>query len=200
MRKTLSRGAFAAAAAATGMLSLSCSSAFADTHAAGATKDSPGVLSGNVVQVPVEAPVNACGNTVNGVAAFNGAFRNSCANTESETEDYGDSGYGDSDYGDSDYGTDDESPGGSPTPSPTEDCETPEPTPPPTHVVETPPSTPPPTRIIQTQPPADHEKPVEPPQLAETGSKTMLAASAASAALITGGVLMYRRGRTAFQR
>jgi LPXTG-motif cell wall-anchored protein len=174
------------------MLSLSCSSALADTHAEGVTKDSPGVLSGNVVQVPVEAPVNVCGNTVNGIAVFNGAFGNSCANTPGETDDYGDSG----------YGTEDEtpaSPGGSPTPSPSDDCETPAPTPPPTQVVETPPSTPP-TRTSQTPPPAGHEPHGEPPQLAETGSKTMLAASAASAALITGGVLMYRRGRAAFQR
>jgi hypothetical protein len=192
LRKTLSRGAFAAAAA-TGMLSLSCSSALADTHAAGATQDAPGVLSGNVVRVPIEVPVNLCGITVNGVAAFNGVFPDSCGNTPSETE-------GD---GHSDHGTEDDtpaSPDGSRTPSPTDDRETPPPTPPPTRVVETQRSTPPPTRTSQTPPPADHEQPGEPPRLAETGGKTMLAASAASAALITGGVVMYRRGRTAFQR
>ncbi|MEU0002852.1 chaplin [Streptomyces sp. NPDC006314] len=79
LRQTLSRGVFAAAAA-TGILSLSCSSALADTNATGVTTDSPGVLAGNSVQVPIEAPVNVCGNSVNGVAAFNEAAGNSCGN------------------------------------------------------------------------------------------------------------------------
>ncbi|KAI1292417.1 hypothetical protein EDD11_008778, partial [Mortierella claussenii] len=32
---------------------------------AGAASNSPGVLSGNVIQVPVHVPVNVCGNTIN---------------------------------------------------------------------------------------------------------------------------------------
>ncbi len=39
--------------------------AAADSDAHGAAAHSPGVLSGNVVQVPVHIPVNVCGNTVN---------------------------------------------------------------------------------------------------------------------------------------
>ncbi|MEU7379978.1 MULTISPECIES: chaplin [unclassified Streptomyces] len=54
--------------------------AFADSGAAGTATNSPGVLSGNVVQVPVHVPVNVCGNTVNVIALLNPAFGNVCAN------------------------------------------------------------------------------------------------------------------------
>ena len=54
--------------------------ALADSGAAGAATASPGVLSGNVVQVPVHIPVNACGNTVDVVGLLNPAFGNTCVN------------------------------------------------------------------------------------------------------------------------
>ncbi|MFD6123832.1 chaplin, partial [Streptomyces hydrogenans] len=38
--------------------------AFADAGAQGVAAYSPGVGSGNLIQVPVHIPVNACGNTV----------------------------------------------------------------------------------------------------------------------------------------
>lgn len=57
--------------------------AYADAGAAGAAVGSPGVLSGNNVQVPVNAPVNVCGNTVDVVGVLNPAFGNQCANTSS---------------------------------------------------------------------------------------------------------------------
>ncbi|MFB7233633.1 chaplin [Streptomyces sp. NPDC056269] len=41
---------------------------------------SPGVGSGNVVQVPVHIPVNLCGNTVSVIGALNPAFGNTCVN------------------------------------------------------------------------------------------------------------------------
>ncbi|MFI9819179.1 chaplin [Streptomyces sp. NPDC052013] len=85
MRQTLSRGVFAAAAA-TGILSLYGAPALADSEAVGAAEDSPGVLSGNNVQVPVEAPVNVCGNTVGAVGALNEAAGNVCANTSHASE------------------------------------------------------------------------------------------------------------------
>ncbi|WP_323056100.1 chaplin [Streptomyces sp. NEAU-W12] len=75
----MSRGAFAAAAA-TGILSLYGAPALADTHAEGAATNSPGVLSGNNVQAPIEVPVNACGNTVGAASALNAAFGNTCVN------------------------------------------------------------------------------------------------------------------------
>ncbi|KUN28095.1 MAG: chaplin [Streptomyces sp.] len=54
--------------------------AAADAGAQGAAAHSPGVLSGNVVQVPVHVPVNVCGNTVNVIGLLNPAFGNTCVN------------------------------------------------------------------------------------------------------------------------
>ena len=54
--------------------------AAADSDAHGAAANSPGVLSGNLVQVPVHVPVNVCGNTVNVIALLNPAFGNECVN------------------------------------------------------------------------------------------------------------------------
>ena len=54
--------------------------AAADSGANGIAEHSPGVLSGNVVQVPVHIPVNVCGNTVNVIALLNPAFGNTCVN------------------------------------------------------------------------------------------------------------------------
>ncbi|MEU3408110.1 chaplin [Streptomyces sp. NPDC096136] len=54
--------------------------ASADAQAEGAAVGSPGVLSGNLVQVPVHVPVNVCGNSVNVIGALNPAFGNVCVN------------------------------------------------------------------------------------------------------------------------
>ncbi|MCZ7413455.1 MULTISPECIES: chaplin [unclassified Streptomyces] len=48
--------------------------------AEGAAVNSPGVLSGNVVQVPIAIPVNVCGNTVNVIGLLNPTFGNTCIN------------------------------------------------------------------------------------------------------------------------
>lgn len=42
--------------------------------------NSSGAVTGNVVQVPIEAPINACGDTVDVVGAFNSALDNRCVN------------------------------------------------------------------------------------------------------------------------
>ncbi|WP_079055806.1 chaplin [Streptomyces caeruleatus] len=55
---------------------------FADSAADGAAADSPGLLSGNTVQLPVHVPVNVCGNTVNVVGLLNPAVGNSCVNED----------------------------------------------------------------------------------------------------------------------
>ncbi len=47
--------------------------AAADSGASGAAENSPGVLSGNVLQVPVHVPVNLCGNTVDVIGLLNPA-------------------------------------------------------------------------------------------------------------------------------
>jgi hypothetical protein len=70
-----------AAAAATGGLVLAGAGlAVADSGAQGVAAHSPGVLSGNVVQVPVHVPVNVCGNTVSVIGLLNPAFGNTCVN------------------------------------------------------------------------------------------------------------------------
>jgi hypothetical protein len=51
-------------------------SATTGAHADGTAVGSPGVASGNVVQVPVHVPVNVVGNTVNVIGALNPAFGN----------------------------------------------------------------------------------------------------------------------------
>ncbi|NEB79358.1 chaplin, partial [Streptomyces sp. SID14478] len=50
------------------------------SHAGGHTGGSPGVGSGNHVQVPIEVPVNACGNSVSVGGIGNGAYGDDCAN------------------------------------------------------------------------------------------------------------------------
>lgn len=47
-------------------------------QARGVTRGSPGVASGNNVQVPIEVPVSACGNNVSAVGLGNAAMGNSC--------------------------------------------------------------------------------------------------------------------------
>lgn len=67
---------FAGAVLAMGM----ASPALADSGAQGAAAGSPGVLSGNVVQVPLHVPANLCGNGISVIALLNPAFGNTCAN------------------------------------------------------------------------------------------------------------------------
>ncbi|MFI8216233.1 chaplin [Streptomyces sp. NPDC085932] len=269
MRQTLSRG-MVAAAAATGILSLCGGAALADSTAEGAAKGSPGAASGNNIQAPVDVPVNACGNTVDVVAALNPAFGNSCANDSDghgghgdggrhhssggsafddgddwpgddgdDAEDWpgdegdlppgdgedrshgggdtprGDGGYGHDDGGghgrdDDGYGRDDDGGYGYGDTPPTEPPHTP-PTKPPHTPPTQPPHTPPPGGHRSTPPqtppgtpPGGHHTPPggqeQPPSLPETGAEALLGAAAGSAALITGGVVLYRRGRAASHR
>ncbi|RKT08511.1 small secreted domain DUF320 [Streptomyces sp. 3211.6] len=74
------RTAFAATVlAAVGILGAT-GSAVADANANGAAIGSPGVLSGNVVQVPIHIPINVCGNTINVIGLLNPAAGNTCVN------------------------------------------------------------------------------------------------------------------------
>ncbi|MEU6173548.1 chaplin [Streptantibioticus parmotrematis] len=79
MRQVAKKGLITAVATG-GVLAVTGGCAYADAGATGAAVGSPGVLSGNTVQVPVHVPVNVCGNTVNVVGALNPAFGNKCAN------------------------------------------------------------------------------------------------------------------------
>ncbi|MEV6295183.1 chaplin [Streptomyces sp. NPDC051896] len=103
----------AAAALGTGAVVISGAGlALADAGAEGMAAGSPGVVSGNAVQVPVNIPVNVCGNTADLVGLLNPAFGSRCANNgglntpgnpgypgpgddDHDHDDYGDSGYGD---------------------------------------------------------------------------------------------------------
>jgi hypothetical protein len=78
----MSRIAKAAAvtAAAGAVLAAGAGMASADSGAQGAAVGSPGVLSGNLIQVPVHVPVNVCGNTVDVIGLLNPAFGNTCEN------------------------------------------------------------------------------------------------------------------------
>ncbi|KUL53125.1 hypothetical protein ADL22_04430 [Streptomyces sp. NRRL F-4489] len=48
--------------------------------AAGFAANSPGVLSGNVIQVPINIPINVCGNSIDVIGLLNPAFGNNCLN------------------------------------------------------------------------------------------------------------------------
>ncbi|WP_294002031.1 chaplin [Streptomyces sp.] len=54
--------------------------AFADAGAQGTASNSPGAISGDVIEVPVHVPVNACGDTVDVIALLNPALGNPCVN------------------------------------------------------------------------------------------------------------------------
>lgn len=70
--------------------------ASADAGAQSLATNSPGVGSGNSVQVPVHIPVNLCGNTVNVIGLLNPTFGNTCVNASEghDKDDKGDYGYG----------------------------------------------------------------------------------------------------------
>ncbi|MGW4437283.1 chaplin [Streptomyces sp. NPDC004596] len=54
--------------------------AFADSGAEGVAANSPGVISGNAIEVPVHVPVNACGDSVDVIGALNPALGARCEN------------------------------------------------------------------------------------------------------------------------
>ncbi|ATL32507.1 chaplin [Streptomyces formicae] len=76
------RTALAAASLATAALLGGAGAAVADdgpgADAVGVAENSPGVVSGNVLQAPIDLPLNACGNSVDIIGLLNPAFGNSC--------------------------------------------------------------------------------------------------------------------------
>ncbi|MFF4845780.1 chaplin [Streptomyces collinus] len=67
--------------AAAGLMLLGgAAAASADSGAGSAAVKSPGVLSGNVIQIPVHISLNICGDTVSVVGLLNPAFATICAN------------------------------------------------------------------------------------------------------------------------
>ena len=71
--------------------------AMADAGAEAVAAHSPGVLSGNVIQVPIHIPVNVCGNTISVIGVLNPAIGNTCINNggdDHKDDDHGNGGYG----------------------------------------------------------------------------------------------------------
>ncbi|MET8545874.1 chaplin [Kitasatospora sp. NPDC004799] len=69
-------------AAAAGLVLGAAGSAAANSTAEGVATNSPGVVSGNQIQVPLDIPINLCGNSINIVGLLNPAFGNTCVNVE----------------------------------------------------------------------------------------------------------------------
>ncbi|WP_282697885.1 chaplin [Streptomyces sp. CC208A] len=74
------RHGLAVALAASAVVVGGASMASADAGAQGVAAYSPGVGSGNLIQVPIHIPVNACGNTVSVIGLLNPSFGNTCVN------------------------------------------------------------------------------------------------------------------------
>ncbi|MFD8599129.1 chaplin [Kitasatospora sp. NPDC059646] len=79
MRK-LAYGAFGTAATAALLLGSASAALAGGATAEGVAANSPGVASGNLIQVPIHIPVNLCGNTIDIVGVLNPAFGNTCVN------------------------------------------------------------------------------------------------------------------------
>ena len=62
------------------MTGLGMTSAHADTTATGETAHSPGIGSGNLIQLPVNAPINVCGNQLDVIGILDSVTGNSCSN------------------------------------------------------------------------------------------------------------------------
>ncbi|MET8769800.1 chaplin family protein [Streptomyces sp. NPDC004658] len=137
------------------------------------TKNSPGLVSGNGVQLPVDLPVNVSGNSVNVVGVGNPVFGNTSADVPGDQP---------------------AEPGRTTTP--------PKPQEPPTRVTPPPvrsepprPQEPPVTHPAPKPTPTvvRHRPPVT---LAQTGAETTWTAAVAGLASLMGGTLLYRRFRT----
>ncbi|MEU2789651.1 chaplin [Streptomyces sp. NPDC007100] len=79
MREVAKKGLITIVAAG-GVLAVAGGYAHADSGAQGKTANSPGVLSGNTAQIPVNVPVQACGNSVDVVGLLNPSMGNHCDN------------------------------------------------------------------------------------------------------------------------
>ncbi|MFF9242298.1 chaplin [Streptomyces sp. NPDC014801] len=82
--KRVTRNGLIAVAAASGAMAVT-GAAYAYSGADAGAAGSPGVLSGNTLQLPVHVPVNVCGNTMSVAGVLNPAAGNHCANTSGDT-------------------------------------------------------------------------------------------------------------------
>jgi small secreted domain DUF320 len=61
--------------------------AMADAETEAAAVGSPGVISGNNIQVPIHIPINLCGNTIDIVGVLNPAMGNVCINSSGDSHE-----------------------------------------------------------------------------------------------------------------
>lgn len=177
MRQALRIGAVTVVAA-TGILAVPATGAIALSGDQGKASGSPGVLSGNSVQIPITIGANACGNSVDAVGGLNPATGDACGN------------------------------GATPSPpSPPrqeQEQEQQRPDEPPREPQEAPGAPPSEPRSV---PAAEHVREEAPEtavraqtdgkRLAESGAEEKLPlAAAAGAGLVLGGAVLYRRSRT----
>ncbi|MFG3281699.1 chaplin [Streptomyces sp. NPDC048111] len=87
MRRVAMKGLVTAVA--TGGVLAATGYAHADSTAGGSAEHSPGALAGNAVQLPVDLPVNVCGNTVDVLGLLNPSAGNTCANVSRASHGHG---------------------------------------------------------------------------------------------------------------
>ncbi|MGI5365509.1 chaplin [Streptomyces iakyrus] len=68
----------AAGLACAALLAFSGTASANDDGPVGIATDSPGFLSGNVIQIPIDVNANVCGNSINVIGLLNPAFGNEC--------------------------------------------------------------------------------------------------------------------------
>ncbi|CAL9371329.1 Chaplin-B [Streptomyces sp. enrichment culture] len=217
--RRVTRNGVIAVAAASGAMAMAMP-AYADAGAEGTAVGSPGVVSGNTVQLPVHAPLNVCGNTVNVVGLLNTAAGNVCVNEDAggSTGEHADERGGPT--GPAGGATAEGGTHGSPGVASGNQVQLPVDLPVnvsgnSVNVVgvgnaavgnesvntsderpdrpEPEPSTPP--RTLPAPAPEPHTAPRETAALAETGADRTVPVLAAGAALFLGGVVLYRRAR-----
>ncbi|GKQ33904.1 chaplin [Streptomyces sp. A012304] len=157
-------------------------------EASGISTDSPGVVSGNGAQVPVDVPVNATGISVDVVAILNPAFGNQSVN---------DSGKPESPSEPEPVPPAEPAPptASRPEPKPMPAAPAPQ-APAPARAVTAPaPQAPAPARAVTAPAPTSETTSA----LADTGADAMIPALAGSAALVLGGAVLYRRFRAGAQ-
>ena len=91
MRQVTRKGMITVAAAGGVLATFSGGTAFADSAVQGAAGNSPGAVSGNNIQAPINAPINVCGNTVTVLGSLNRASGTSCGGSGT-TQVQGESG------------------------------------------------------------------------------------------------------------
>ncbi|MFF3564229.1 chaplin [Streptomyces sp. NPDC002574] len=84
MRQVAKKGLLTAVATGGVLAVTGGMAAYADSNASGVAAGSPGIASGNAIQVPVNIPVNVCGNTINVIGLLNPAAGNTCVNGSPE--------------------------------------------------------------------------------------------------------------------